>query len=252
MISTETKKDFHMHPNILKKPYQADEFIARAIELGFDTICFTDHMPFTLTGDEHDRIPFGRVGEYCSAVREKADEYKSSIHIKTGIEIDYHPKYSDEIEQILGEGKFDYVIGSSHMNIVGFKIPMDKITRTEFAGIVLNNYLSAAKSGYFDAISHLDVYRWVFYEYTFSDSEFDLTACSDIIEEIFEYLEKSGVMLELNAAPLYKKFDSLGFYPEFRILNMSKKYKIKYIYGSDAHTADKVGFGYNEIMEELL
>ena len=58
------KRDFHMHPNILKVPEQADLFINRAIELGFNEICFTDHMPFSVTGDEVDRIPFGKVKEY--------------------------------------------------------------------------------------------------------------------------------------------------------------------------------------------
>ena len=53
------KRDTHMHPNLLKIPEQADDFIRQAIALGFDEIHFTDHMPFTKTGDEHDRIPFG-------------------------------------------------------------------------------------------------------------------------------------------------------------------------------------------------
>ena len=118
------KKDFHMHPNLLKKPKQADLFIKRAIELNFDEICFTDHMPFSVTGDEHDRIPFGMVKDYCEKVREKADEYKNQIIIKTGIEIDYHPKCLKEIEEVLSQGEFDYIIGSSHLNIEGFNIPL--------------------------------------------------------------------------------------------------------------------------------
>ncbi len=243
------KKDYHMHPNLLKKPEQSDLFIERAIELGFDEICFTDHMPFTVTGDEHDRIPFGKVSEYCEKVREKADEYKDKIIIKTGIEIDYHPTCIKEIEQVLSAGDFDYIIGSSHLNIAGFNIPMEKTTRTEFARLVLENYLSAAKSGYFDTISHLDVYRWVFSAYPLIDDGYTYKSNEAIIHQIFEVLQKTGVNLEINAAPLYKGFDSLGAYPENEILNLSKNYNINYIYGSDAHSFDKVGYEYDNLIK---
>lgn len=239
-----------MHPNLLKKPEQADLFINRAIELGFDEICFTDHMPFSVTGDEYDRIPFGKVSEYCEKVREKADEYKEKIIIKTGIEIDYHPNYINEIEQVLNDGSFDYIIGSSHLNIKGFNIPFEKTTRTEFARLVLENYNNAVMSGYFDTISHLDVYRWVFSEYPLINDGYSYKANIDIIEKIFKNLEKTEVMLEINAAPLYKGFDKLGAYPENEIIKLSKKFNINYIYGSDAHSYDKVGYGYDILMKK--
>jgi len=238
----------HTHPNLLKKPEQADLFINRAIELGFDEICFTDHMPFTVTGDEHDRIPFGGIAKYCNAVREIAGKYEKKIKIKLGIEIDYHPSCLTEIESVLSEGDFDYVIGSSHLNISGFGIPFSATTRTEFARMVLENYLSAVNSGYFDTISHLDVYRWVFSEekvYPLINDGYTYRSNLDLIYRIFESLEKTGVNLEINAAPLYKKFDELGAYPETDILNISRKFKLNYVYGSDAHFPDKVGFGYD-------
>lgn len=244
-----------MHPNLLKKPEQADLFINRAIELGFDEICFTDHMPFSVTGDECDRIPFGMVGEYCEKVREKADQYKDWIIIKTGIEIDYHPSYIKEIEKVLLSGKFDYILGSSHLNISGFNIVTQNITRTDFARLVLENYLSAAKSGYFDAISHIDVYRWVFSVYQFLDNNYSYKSHIDILYQLFEVLQKNEVMLEINASPLYKKFDNLGAYPEDEILDLSRRYDIKYIYGSDAHSYDKVGWKYDRFigfLKEIL
>ena len=239
------KRDFHMHPNILKVPEQADLFINRAIELGFNEICFTDHMPFSVTGDEVDRIPFGKVKEYCERVKRKAEEYQGQIIIKTGIEIDYHPDCEKEIEDILKSGEFDYIIGSSHLNIKGFNIPFENTTRTQFARMVLENYLKAIDSGYFDTISHLDVYRWVFSECPLINDNYNYMSNIDVIVKIFEKLEKTKVKLEINAAPLYKKFDDLGTYPEQEIINLSKKYNIDYIYGSDAHTFEKVGYGYD-------
>ena len=243
------KRDYHLHPNLLKKPEQADLFIERAIELGFGEICFTDHMPYSVTGDEHDRIPFGMVGEYCKKVREKAAEYKDKIIIRTGIEIDYHPQSISEIETVLDSGDFDYVLGSSHLNIKGYGIKMNKTTRAEFAKMVLENYLSAVNSGYFDVLSHLDVYRWVFSEFTLADDDYSYKSNIGLINKIFSALEKTGVKLEINAAALYKGFDKLGPYPETELIKLSKNYNIGYIYGSDAHTFDKLGYGYDKCME---
>ncbi len=245
------KADCHLHPNILKEPDSADLFIKRAIELGFEEICFTDHMPFSVTGDEYDRIPFGKIKEYCEMVREKADAYKDKLCIKTGIEIDFHPDHLAEIEDVLSQGTFDYVIGSSHLNITGFGIPLSITTQTEFAKLVLENYLSAAKSGYFHTISHLDVYRWCFSAFPIIDDAYTYAAHLDLLHQIFEALEDMCVMLEVNAAPLYKNFDSLGPYPENEILNLAKTYKLKFIYGSDAHLPQHVGYGYASLSKLL-
>ncbi len=249
------KRDLHMHPNILKRPEQADLFINRAIELGFCEICFTDHMPFSVTGDEHDRIPFGKISRYCEAVEEKAHLFRDKISIKTGIEIDFHPTCTDEIEQVLCSGRFDYVLGSSHLNISGFGIDFKNTTQTEFAKMVLENYLCAAKSGLFSAVSHLDIYRCVFNDaknYPLIPDGYTFTRCEPLIREIFAYLETNNIFLEINAAPLYKRFDTLGPYPEKKILELAKEYDLKYAYGSDAHTYDKLGFGYDEIKKAFL
>lgn len=242
------KRDGHMHPNIMKKPHQGDEFVSRAIELGFDEIFFTDHMPFTVTGDEHDRIPFGAVADYCAASSDFRRKYADKISIKTGIEIDYHPDCVPEIREVLAEGSFDRVLGSSHLNITGFKIPFSKLTKTQFAEIVFENYLHAAESGLFHVLTHLDVYRWIFADGSFglTDDGYTPKRCEKLLRRLFAILEKNGIALEINAAPLYKRFDSLGAYPEREILAIAEDYRFPIVYGSDAHTSDKVGFAYSE------
>lgn len=242
------KRDGHMHPNIMKIPAQGDEFALKAIELGFDEIVFTDHMPFTVTGDEHDRIPFGAVGDYCKAVDEYRCRYSDSISIKTGIEIDFYPACLTEIREVLSEGSFDRILGSSHLNIEGFAIPFDSLTRTEFAGIVFENYLRAAESGLFHVLTHLDVYRWIFADPNFglTDDSYSVMSHESLLRHLFTELERRGTALEINAAPLYKKFDELGPYPVSEILKIAEDYKFPIVYGSDAHIVERVGFGYDK------
>jgi len=243
------KIDGHTHPNLLKIPAQADEFVSRAIELGFDSIIFTDHMPFTVTGDEHDRIPFGRVADYCEAVGEIRKKYRGKIDVRCGIEIDYRKSCESEIRDVLSCGKFDRILGSSHLNIKGFGIPFGKITRSDYAAEVIENYIGAAESGFFDVMTHIDVYRWVFSEndlYPLEDDNFSVKSIENPLRRLFSTMEKGGIALEYNAAPLFKKFDSDGAYPAKDILNIASDYQLRYTYGSDAHAAHHVGFGYEE------
>ena len=244
------KRDGHMHPNLLKVPSQGDEFILRAIELGFDEIVFTDHMPFTVTGDEHDRIPFGCVGDYCRAVGELRERYRDRIRILTGIEIDYHPSCTDEIGEVLAAGHFDVKLGSSHLNIKGFNVPFGSISRTEYAALVIENYIRAAESRLFDVMTHIDVYRWVFTEndtYPLFGDGFKVSSIEGELRRLFTVMEKEDIALELNAAPYYKGFAEEGCYPARDIMTIASDYRLRRVYGSDAHKASHVGYAYDEI-----
>ncbi len=243
------KRDGHTHPNLLKKPHQGDEFIIRAIELGFDEIVFTDHMPFSVTGDEHDRIPFGKVGEYCEAVSTLAEKYSDSINVVTGIEIDFHPSCTDEIKEVLAAGKFDVILGSSHLDIKGFGIPFAYLTYTDFSLLVFENYLRAAESGLFHVLTHLDVYRWIFAtpeRFPLIKDSYTHTTHESLLRHIFRTMEKQGIALEFNAAPYFKGFGEAGAYPAWDILKIAEDYNLRYTYGSDAHDASRVGYAYGE------
>ena len=110
------RKDYHLHPMVLQCPERLDWFVERAKQKNIGEICVTDHMPLSLS-NAPDRIPSGQVREYCARVRELAKRYEGTIKIRCGIEIDYHPSARAEIERVLDEGDFDFVLGSSHMHI---------------------------------------------------------------------------------------------------------------------------------------
>ncbi len=241
------RKDCHTHPNIINNPNQVDEFIKRAISIGLDEIHFTDHMPVFPTDWESDRIPFERLENYCEIIKEKAEQYADKITIRCGIEIDYHPNDKKLIESILEKGNFDVVLGSSHLSTDGYGME-------EFAEVVLKNYASAAKSGYFTTLAHLDYYRRPYAEgegYNFATGEFDAAKLFEpLLREIFSEMEKNNITLEINAAPLYAGFDKSDLpYPHPGILAIASEYNLKYAYGSDAHSADRIAYGYDTAMK---
>lgn len=109
-------KDYHIHPTVVLDPSRFAQFAKTAIDNGVDEVCITDHMPLSVS-NAGDRIPTGRVGEYCTAVRQLANEWDGRLSVKLGIEIDYHPDYHDEIEAVLNSGDYDYVIGATHLHV---------------------------------------------------------------------------------------------------------------------------------------
>lgn len=85
-----------MHPMVVQNFEGFDDFARQAIARGIQEVCVTDHMPLSIS-NAGDRIPAGKVTEYCQKVRKLACKYEGRLSVKLGIEIDYHPDYIDEI-----------------------------------------------------------------------------------------------------------------------------------------------------------
>ena len=236
-------KDYHMHAQVLTLPDQIHDFVKTALDRGIEEICVTDHMPLSVSSAA-DRIPAGRVEEYCMRVRSLAKEYEDRIFIKLGIEIDYHPSIIDEIEAVLKAGDFDYVIGSSHLQV----IPTDTFdsihTYTDFAVAMLKNSLLAAQSGYFDTIAHLDFFKWHFtlpHRFPLSGEEFVFETQRPLVDRILNTIRDEGLRLEINSHRLAHTGDLSLVYPELWVVETALEKGLRFAYGGDAHTADHVG-----------
>ena len=243
------KSDTHLHPNIIRNPGQARSFIEQAISLGFDMICFTDHM-YHPAYDAKDRMLPGTAVQYCQTVRDLAKEYKEQITIKCGIEIDYYPPDEEHINNILKEAEFDHVLGSTHFHLPYYGLKLQTLEKDSFAELALNNTMECVKSGLFDTLSHLDFFRWALFtttRFTFSESDYHLENHLSKIQKILATLEKQGMCLEVNSSGIYKGFDERGPHPEWEILEMAKQFKLRYVFGSDAHRAENVGRNYDQI-----
>ena len=236
-------KDFHMHPQVVLAPDRFDAFAAQAIARGIDEVCITDHMPLS-TSRAGDRIPAGRVSDYCRTVRKIAEKYAGTLSVKLGIEIDYHPDFTDEIESVLRAGDFDFVLGSSHMHVGQCDIFRLVSTRNEYAEAALQNTLLAAQSGYFHAISHLDMYRWIFTlpkRFPLQDDGYALEKHWPAIERVLHAISENGLWMEINPHLAIIQGSLNGMYPERDIVARALEMDIRCCYGSDAHTAEHVG-----------
>lgn len=237
-------KDFHTHPQIIKDTKNFDAYASIAIENGIDEICITDHMP--LVGSTvSDRIPQGKVEEYCFKVREIADKYKGRLSVKLGIEIDYHPSIRNQIEDVIKSGKFDFILGSSHLHAIKeldiFNLAK---TRNGYAKAMLENTISAAESGYFNAIAHMDMYHWVFSNperFPLQNDNFCEDRHSELIDKALDAIKQNNMHLEINPHFAVSQNDISCTYPSTSIVELALNKGIKFSYGSDAHKSNDVG-----------
>ena len=244
------KKDYHIHAQILRENIDSEAFIQTAIAHGFDEICITDHMPLSIS-NAGDRIPHGRVGEYCRKVREFADKYKGQISIKCGIEVDYHPTLVGEIEDVLSQGDFDYVLGSSHMHLF-----IDGITsHKDYVNASFENTMRAAKSGYFDIIPHINMYKWVFanpQRFHFVNHDFCEAEHEEIMEETLTAIREHGLLLEINSHFAETTGNIQDIYPSEFITRKALDMGVRFSFGSDAHHAKHIGALLDDLREHPI
>lgn len=243
-----------MHPNVTRDPLCFDAFAVQALAMGIEEVCITDHMPLSVSS-ARDRIPKGHVEEYCQIVRNIAKQYKGQLSVRLGIEIDYHPDFTDEIEAVLDAGAFDYVIGASHLHIMRQDIFSTIKTHNEFARATLENTILAANSGYFDTIAHLDMYRWVFTlpkRFPLKDDGYTFKDNIPLIENTLDAIVKNGLRLELNPHLAVQAQNISLMYPETPVVKMALEKGVQFTYGSDAHTPEQVGALLDELRLHLV
>lgn len=241
------RRDYHIHPVVVTKPEAFPAFVEQAKAKGIGEICITDHMPLSISKAK-DRTPAGMVRQYCTRVRELAQEYGEGITIKCGIEIDFHPEFVGEIEDVLGEGEFDYILGSSHMHL--FEKDTLRYTKNDFAKMALENLGLAAESGMFHAAAHFDMYRFPYTKpekYPFAPSEYNWEAHQGLIVDVLQAIGSRDMLLEINPHLAEHSGCLADIYPQEPIAQMALERNIRFCYGSDAHTPKSVGV----LLEEL-
>ncbi len=233
-----TRIDLHNHTTRCNHAEgTVDEYIQKAIALGIDIYGFSEHAPMDF--DEGYRLSFEEMTDYENDILTAKEKYKDDIEILLGYEVDWLPGHMDE--RVLG-ANVDYLIGSVHFIdkwsfdnpefIGGWKArDIDEIWQAYFEATE-----AMAKSGYFDIVGHLDLIKVFKY---LPKQDVRLLAKASL-----NAIKKNGMVLELNAAGLRKPVGEI--YPSKALLEEAYALDIPVTFGSDAHSPEQVGFGYEE------
>ena len=229
--------DYHMHTMFsTDSEGNPEEYIKKAIELGLDEICFTDHYdvdyPFT---------PFILdIENYAREINRLKDKYKDQIIIKVGMEMGLDPVHQDEINRVTKLYPFDFIIGSIHAvgNTEFLEGDFFKGKTKQEAHLEYFNQVKKCIETFdcFSVFGHLDyIERYGIY----TDNSVDTDAYMSIIEECLKLLISKNKGLEVNSSDYLLRNE--GF-PKRSILQKYYDLGGRIItIGTDSHTKDRVG-----------
>lgn len=240
--------DYHIHTILCNHARSSMEaYINKAVSMGFQEICFLDHLTLTEPGHELSMTP-EEVPLYFNAVQILKKRYIGIINIKAGLEIDFNPFYVDLLQKISGSYAFD-VIGSS----LHFPEGIDVVSRkSEWSrgekdsdyiyGIYLESLDKMLDHSYFDIVCHLDLVK----KFGGNPSRSFENEFNCIIEKI----SRKKLTVEVNTSGY--THPAKEAYPSFDIIKKCRKAGVEISIGSDAHDTESIGQHYDTVLPLIL
>lgn len=240
--------DYHVHSHFsLDCKVEMKDIIEKAIEIGLNEICFTDHVDFDYCESS---ITFEiNIDEYTNYIKLMRDQYGKRIKILKGLELGIQPHIIEKCDRFIDEGHFDFVISSMHTcNRKDFHSNdffIDKTPREAYLKYFEVMLYCIKHFKNFNVIGHLNILA----RYDDMALKENLVDYFDILEVIFKELIKVNKGIEINTSsfrytntlPLSQ--DVLRFYRELggEIITL----------GSDSHTTNTLAYKFDYIYELL-
>lgn len=232
--------DYHMHSDFSADcDTPMEKTIEKAIELGLEEICFTEHIDYDYP--DKDWIFEFDLKEYDKKIKEMQAQYAGEITIKKGVEIGLQPHLLSRYEKLMTEETFDFVICSMHAT-EGKDLHsgefFDGKTVEEAYEIYYNELLACVKEyKNFGILGHLDLVK----RYTKNKSKDNF---HEVIREIFKEIIPAGKGIELNTSGF--RYGLAAGLPSFDIIKLYKECGGEIItIGSDSHVEDTLAYEFN-------
>ncbi|MCI8540723.1 MAG: histidinol-phosphatase HisJ family protein [Erysipelotrichaceae bacterium] len=102
--------DYHVHTAYSPdSTYPMEDVVKRAIELGLDELCFTDHSDYAMGANQVCDFP-----AYFRQIDELKQRYQGQIVLKTGAEFGMQTHTIQQFQDTFDQYPFDFVLLSCH------------------------------------------------------------------------------------------------------------------------------------------
>jgi len=219
--------NYHTHTKLCKHAIgEMEEYVVKAIENGFNTLGFSDHIPYP-DNPFDDRMDMEELDYYLNEFKRLKEKYSGQIQLYVGFESEYFKGLDDYYRMM--RNKVDYLIlGQHYQDISGLDFYFG-CTDNQLK-IYLNLIYEAIESNLFKYVCHLDYYM-INRSTSGAESEFD---------RLLSLIKEKDLIVEINLKGLLKgKREIDGVlqhpYPLKKTFEMIKKYDIRCVYGLDVH-----------------
>ena len=241
--------DFHLHTSFSGDCHITPSVqIEKAISLGMDRICITDHHDYDVVSDCDFTLD---IPAYFPAMENLRTCYEGRIQLEIGVELGLQNHISDYLQTVSKQYPFDFIIGSNHF-IDGldpyFPLFYDgRSEREAYERFFQVSFMRVQALDCFDVLGHLD---YVVRYGPNKNQEYVVTDYLEYIDPILKTLIEKGKGLECNTGGfrcglghpnpcegILRRYRQLGG----EILTI----------GSDAHQPEHVGIRFNHAADLL-
>lgn len=232
--------DYHIHTSLCGHAHGAmEQYVERALSLGFAEIGFSDHLPMEVWGqaDPGLTMSLAEMETYQTRVARLQEQYRGRIRIRFGLEADFAPGKERVIEDFLRRYDLDYVIGSVHflgdhaIDFSGEMAPWTTHSVDEIYRDYFETLRDCAASGLFDFLGHPDLVKKFGHRPSFALGEwYDLVAAT---------CARRGMGAEINTSGLFRPVGEM--YPREDFVRAFVRYEVPVLINSDSHAPEEVG-----------
>lgn len=227
--------DTHVHTGYsFDNDAPMSEYPKRAIELGIDVVCFTDHIDCSPTFNVLDSFRFGARAEEFHKLKEK---YKSQVKLLLGFEMGephLHLKETEFLRSLCP----DMIIGSIHR-------PADYeegyYTNHAYERLYDRYVHDMVECGNFDVLGHMTNPRRFHADYV---------ADIDAIKSTLKLCVEKGVVPELNTS--FLRYGGNETVPSVEEIAYFRDFGGKFVcIGSDSHDIQSLGANFDKVKAAL-
>ncbi|KIL43864.1 histidinol-phosphatase HisJ [Jeotgalibacillus soli] len=261
------KRDGHIHtpycPHGSKDTFE--QYIEKAIALGYEEITFTEHAPLPEgfidpTPDQDSGMELGHLEQYLYDLQKVKKIYENELVIKIGLEVDFIEGYENETAKFLNQygPALDDAILSVHFLLhkgeyecIDFSHEVFSRMAARYGTVdhvhshyyqtVLKSITSDLGKEKPERIGHITLARKFQKRYPWTLSH------EEEIDAILRAINERGYELDYNGAGSVKP-DCGEVYPPEDIAKKAQFLGIPLIYGSDAHQAKDLAQGHSQLI----
>lgn len=242
--------DYHIHSHPLSPDSHATAQlqIDRAVSLGMEEICFTDHLEVNLFPEKVWNRDAAEFRDHFTRIE------KNGLCVRLGVEAGISCRDDDvpELEEKLGSIPLDFVIASVH-SLNGRDVLGSQWAAGKSPEVVFAEYIQKIISGIrrispscYSCIGHIDFPTRFLPDVP--DPRLFYTYAADELDELFRHLISGGKCIEINTG-VYRSIGGLPI-PGHDWLRRYVALGGEFVtFGSDAHTPDQLGYRFPEAIE---
>ena len=133
-----------------------EEYVRKAIRLGYKEMYFSDHAPFPQNPFTN-CMKYEELNDYISVINELKHKYKEDIAIYSGLEVDYLHEYEDYYYEL--QNKMDFLLLGQHRFVkdgkYNFELSREEVFRYERDALG-QLIIEGINTGLFQYVAHPD------------------------------------------------------------------------------------------------